>query len=129
MVIDNLDNVSILKGYLPENSSGRHTVITTRNQDTFSIPAEGLEVGTLPPDDAAELLCNRSRMSQSPEIASLIVADLGYLPLAIERAAAYIREASKDMFAFQTTYIQNRRAIHSRIPYGNQGYSSSVSTT
>jgi tetratricopeptide (TPR) repeat protein len=133
-IIDNLDDESLLEGYLPEIRDGGHTLITTRNQDVLSIPAEGFEVGILRPVEAAELLCTRSQISQadSPaykDEAMRIVGDLGYLPLAIEQAAAYIREASKDLLGFRLTYLESRRDLHRRIPHGNWAYSSSVATT
>jgi hypothetical protein len=40
VVLDNLDDVSVVKGYLPERSEKRHTLITTRNPNAKDIPAE-----------------------------------------------------------------------------------------
>jgi len=135
LVIDNLDYVAVVAGYLPDMVSGGHTIITTRNPDATSIPAEGLEVEVLHRDTATELLLTRSkvdRAANSPAAkteAAQIVDLLGYLPLAIEQAAAYIREASKDIFAFLASYHENRRVLHLRMPHGNWGYTSSVATT
>jgi tetratricopeptide (TPR) repeat protein len=135
LFIDNLDNVSVVDGYLPEMVSGGHTIITTRNPDAISIPAEGLELEVLHPDTATELLLTRSKVDDvanseaAKTEAARIVDMLGYLPLAIEQAAAYIREASKDIFAFLASYHENRRVLHRRVPHGNWGYTSSVATT
>ena len=40
-----------------------------------------------------------------------IVEELGFLPLAIEQAAAYIRESLKDIFKFLPVYYVNREIV------------------
>ena len=62
LIIDNLDNIEVIDGYLPEQSPSRHTLITTRNPYCDHIPAEGLKVGDLEVDDATKLLLVRSRI-------------------------------------------------------------------
>lgn len=132
MIYDNLDDITVVKNYLPDMTSEGHTLITTRNPNAISIPAEGLEVDVLDVQGAMELLCIRSEIVALDAVkaeAIKIVTELGFLPLAIEQAAAYIREASKDIFTFFETYRANRTQIHQRIPHGNWDYSSSVATT
>jgi tetratricopeptide (TPR) repeat protein len=135
LVIDNVDDVGVVDGYLPEISPGRHTLITTRNQYVGDIPAEGIEVGNLSLDDAIELLLVRTQargITKTPEVeceAAQIVKELGFLPLAIEQAAAYIREVSKDLFKFLPSYRTNRKWHHKRLVKGNRNYSKSVATT
>ena len=132
MIFDNLDDVSIIKDYLPDVGAGRHTLITTRNPNVISIPAQGLEVGLLDVHSASELLCTRSGVTIDSTVESdavAIVTALGFLPLAIEQAAAYIREASKDISTFLETYQQHRPELHKRMPSGNRDYKSSVATT
>lgn len=132
MIFDNLDDVAILKDYLPDMISGGHTLITTRNPKALSIPAEGLEVRLLDQHSASELLCMRSGVVIDPIAeaeAVKIVTELGFLPLAIEQAAAYIREASNDIFTFLQMYKLHRKELHKRMPSGNWDYESSVATT
>ena len=134
LVLDNLDDVSIIEGLLPKNTRG-HTLITTRNSVALSIPAEGMEVDVLRPAEAVELLCTRSQIGAAAESrivkaeAAKIVEELGYLPLAIDQSAAYIREASKSLMTFLQTYRENSRDIHRRIPHGNWDYSLSVANS
>lgn len=47
LVIDNLDDVSVVDGYLPHRDERKHTIITTRNPNFDEIPAGGLEIGVL----------------------------------------------------------------------------------
>jgi len=136
LVIDNLDQIEVIDGYLPIQSKGRHTLITTRNPYSDHIPAEGLKVGELDLDDAIELLLLRSRVGAAGETsgakteAAEIVKELACLPLAIEQASAYIREASRDLFKFLPSYRNDRKTHHARLSKGNRSYySGSVSTT
>ena len=55
--------------------------------------------------------------------------ELGFLPLAIEQAAAFIREASKNIFAFLDTYRSHQKELLARLPKGNLDYTDSVATT
>jgi tetratricopeptide (TPR) repeat protein len=135
-ILDNLDDVTVVDGYLPETAPERHTIITTRNQHCDDIPAEGLEVGVLSIPEATQLLLKRAKISGSivemPEKekeASEIVKELGSLPLAIDQAAAYIREASNNIFKFLPSYRQNRKFYHGRTSKGNRMYSKSLATT
>ena len=138
LVIDNLEDISVVDGYLPDLSAG-HTLITTRNQHYDQIPAEGLEIGVLDPGDATNLLLIRAKLDSDNDdsdderiirVAAEIANELGFLPLAIEQAAAYIREASKDIFKFLPSYRQNRKTHHARVSKGNRNYySDSLATT
>ena len=136
LVIDNLDDVEVIDGYLPITSQQRHVLITTRNEHYHQIPAEGLKVEELGVDEAIELLLARSQIGpigNTPEgrfEAMKIAHELGCLPLAIEQAAAYIREATKDIFQFLPNYSKNRAAQHSRASRANRiYYKESVATT
>jgi tetratricopeptide (TPR) repeat protein len=135
LVIDNVDDISAVDGYLPDRAVGKHTLITTRNTNYYEIPAEGMEIGVLDPNDAERLLLIRSTYSSKADQekvqaeAAEIVNKLGYLALAIEQAAAYIRETSKDIFRFLPSYQADRKKHHARIPRGNWRYSEGVATT
>ena len=134
VVIDNLDDVSAVDGFLPPAAEGKYTIITTRNPNVLEIPAKGLEVGILDPDDAVELLLVRADLSstldeKTRDEANKIVQELGYLALAIEQASAYIRTTSRNIFKFLPSYRHDRRRHHQRIPRGNWKYSKAVATT
>jgi tetratricopeptide (TPR) repeat protein len=134
LVFDNIDDITVLEGFLPEITSQGHTLITTRNLHVDGIPAEGLEVPVCEVHDAIEILitrsCLRSILKADAEAeARLIVAELGYLALAIEQAAAYIREEAKDIHKFLHRYRTCRKRLHQRTPSGNCSYKKSVATT
>src|ERR1700737_4895147 len=99
LVIDNLDDISVADGYLPQIRKGGHTLITTRNPESWNIPAEGIEIPVLGEDAAIELLCIRSKINDVDRSAerhhvAKIVKELGYLALAIEQASALFRSSA-----------------------------------
>src|SRR6202022_1814406 len=134
LVIDNLDDISVADGYLPYMKKGGHTLITTRNPESWNIPAEGIEIPVYDRDAAIELLCLRSRIdniAQSPEWhqAVEIVKELGYLALAIEQASAFIRTSVDGISQFLPLYRKSRKIILDRQFTGNHRYPKSIAAT
>ena len=136
LVIDNLDDVKIVEGCLPKNDVKRHTLITTRNPNADDIPAQGLEVLEMDPKEASDLLLTRAGLSLDCKMSRLeaenIVKELGFLPLAIDQAACFIRETKRRIEDFLPLYRQNRsnRAkLQKWVPNGNRTYQYSVATT
>src|SRR5208282_4999199 len=62
LVIDNLDDIDVATGFLPQNGPQNHTLITTRNPNSGGIPAEGLEVPLLDATDSIDLLSTLSNI-------------------------------------------------------------------
>ena len=134
LVVDNLDDITVTIGYLPENGPHRHTLITTRNPNSIGIPAEGVEVLLPNSGESVDLLCALSNVvivanPRESKQAGQIVQELGYLPLAIEQAAAYVREVAGDFTTFLEHYHESQRDVYEWIPQGNRPYPYSVATT
>ena len=134
LVFDNLDDITVAQGLLPETVTKKHTLITTRNPNARDIPAEGFEVPVLNPEDSVDLLLAFSHIPRPADVTEQqaaydIVLELGYLPLAIEQAASYVREVTRSLTAFHDQYSRNRRRILERSPTGFRYYSNSVATT
>jgi tetratricopeptide (TPR) repeat protein len=131
LVVDNVDDSAVVDGYLPERSPRQLTLLTTRNPNTDEYTAESFEVDVLEKNDAIDLLSVRSgaEIDENKPEAEEIVREVGCLPLAIEQAAAYIREVSKDIFQFLPSYRNNRKCHHSRTPKGNWKYGESIAST
>lgn len=134
LVVDNVDDSTVIDGYLPERSPRQLTLLTTRNPNTDEFAAQSFEVDVLEKNDAIDLLSIRSgaQVDDNQQIkpeAEEIVREVGCLPLAIEQAAAYIREVSKDIFKFLPSYRNNRKRHHSRTPKGNWKYGESIAST
>lgn len=87
LVFDNALSAEEIQSYLPAGSSG-HVIITSRSPEWRTVAAP-LSVGALSSQEAVDFLHRRS--GQQDEHASReLVKELGWLPLAIEQAAAYI---------------------------------------
>ena len=109
LVMDNMDEIEVAIDYLPAPGKGGHTLITTRNPNHLTIPAEGLQIPVLGKDAAVELLllrCEIECADDSPDRkhAAEIVAELGYLALAIEQTAAFIRSSVDGIDKFLSIY-------------------------
>jgi hypothetical protein len=130
LVLDNVDDVNVVQGLLPEIISGGHTLITSRVGDVALIPAEGLEVTLMEESHAIELLARVSkstiREEQQIEEARQIINELGRLPLAIDQAAAFIR--ASDQSTFLSIFQSNRVQFLAERPAGNHPYPNSLST-
>jgi tetratricopeptide (TPR) repeat protein len=94
LVLDNADDPAMVKPFLPQGNTG-HLLLTSR---AYSFQKIGLvsprEVNVLSPDEAREFLLRRTGKGpseKSPE-ADALAKEVGYLPLALEQAAAYIAE-------------------------------------
>ena len=99
----------------------------------MDIPAEGIEIARMDLSESVSLLLTRSGLDDDPSEAveaeaGRIVNELGHLPLAIEQAAAYIRN-SQNISEYLQTYRQNRKALFRNKPQGNHPYEESVGTT
>lgn len=133
VVFDNLDIIESVNGLLPQNGLHQHTLITTRNPRTRGIPAQGFDIPLLDPESAADLLSTLSGIPLESDIirdrAKTIVHTLGYLPLAIEQAAAFIEDVTGELDSFLDEYRKNQAEVHNWTPGGNRQYPWSVATT
>jgi len=108
LVFDNAADPQEIAAYLPPSASG-HVIITSRRPDWRSVAAP-LPVETMNADDAIEFLYKRS--GQQHEIAAReLVDELGFLPLAIEQAAAYIDEHGQSISQYLDLYRKHQQQI------------------
>ncbi|SDR23658.1 FxSxx-COOH system tetratricopeptide repeat protein [Thermostaphylospora chromogena] len=95
LVLDNLEDPRHIQDLLGQLRSG-HIVITTRRQVAWPAGVTHLSLDILTPQAAIELLLAVSERTPDPDeepVFAAIAKELGYLPLALEQAASYIREA------------------------------------
>jgi len=130
IVFDNLDDITIVKHYLPKRGPDQHTLISTRNPNADGIPARGLEVPLLEVEESIQMLCHLSKMDPVAHRISAkeVVEELQYLPLAIEQAASYVRNVTRDFTIYLADYRPRRSELHGWIPPGNRQYSHSLAT-
>ena len=123
-----------MKNYFPEPGLQKHMIITIRNPNAARIPAEGIEVPLLEPDDTINLLSTLLTIaitlnSLEREYANKIIQKLGNLLLAIEQVGIYIREAAGNFVTFLDDYDKSSRDLHKWVSQGNRQYPHSVVTT
>jgi len=136
LIFDNLDDINVIEGFLPVNNNRRHTLITTRNPNAEYIPAQGLEVNLMSGSEATKFFLIRAGFPLDSESyineAGRIVKELGYLPLAIEQAAAYTRESKRKIEEYLPLYQASRSSrqhLYNWVPHGPRAYQYSVATT
>ncbi|MEM7066502.1 MAG: tetratricopeptide repeat protein [Cyanobacteria bacterium P01_B01_bin.77] len=140
LIFDNADQPELVHPFLPKNAQDGHILITSRAQDfqDFGI-ARPIEMEILEPEDARVFLLRRSNREElisqpSPkkraevQAATQLAAELGYLPLALEQAAAYILTKKARFQDYLASYQKRRlRRLETAKPkLGN--YSDSVAT-
>ncbi len=93
LVIDNAEDEKSASAWIPK-SGGCHTLITSRFTD-WSAAVKSIPVYVLEPEPAREFLLKRTARSvEGDELGACdaLAKKLGYLPLALEIAAAYIAQ-------------------------------------
>jgi hypothetical protein len=108
VVFDNVEP-GTLDGILPEEGNGQ-VIITSRASDWHGVSATHT-VGRLPPDEAAELLAAVSGRAADDD-ARLVAEELGGLALAIEQAAAYMRNTRTGYRDYLTALRGDPRALY-----------------
>jgi tetratricopeptide (TPR) repeat protein len=120
LILDNADDVEMVREFLPSAPSG-HIILTTR---AFSLGpvARRLDVDTLTPEEGVLLLLRRAGLIQpnstleevpsaTIDQARAITAELGSLPLALDQAGAYIQETGCSLLDFIKLYQAQRREL------------------
>ena len=135
LIIDNVADEETAAAWIPR-SGKLHTIITSRFANWRAISV--LQIDVLQPKPAIELLLRRSGTSDLPAVpweeraaCDVLAAKLGYLPLALEQAAAYIR-AQGNAFGFTNylrLYAEEERALLSMPVRGTTEYPESVFVT
>ncbi len=119
LVLDNVEEMTLLQDALPTRGSGR-ILLTTRAQALPGV-ARLAQVQSLPTEEAAHFLLRRAQrlapeapLSAAPpeqqQDARAIAQELGGLPLALDQAGAYIEETGCALADYLTIYRQHRKA-------------------
>jgi tetratricopeptide (TPR) repeat protein len=134
LIFDNADEPELLKLFVPWNVKG-HIFVTSRAQNFQDLGVSNhIEIQVLLPEDALKFLLERtghnSEKNSDENTAALELAEeLGYLPLALEQAAAYIVTQKARFQDYLTSYrkLKLKRLEKEKPRFGN--YPESVATT
>ena len=124
LVFDNAREVGEVRQYLPQDSAG-HVLITSRNPNWRGV-AGTLSVEVMNESEAVEFL--RKRTGQTSDGAGDLAEALGYLPLALEQAGAYIEETDVSFGVYLDLFRSHQRELLSR-PSPATDYPLTVATT
>jgi tetratricopeptide (TPR) repeat protein len=136
LVIDNVEDAETVRPWLPRDATtGCRTLITSRFSD-FPAAAgiRSIPLNVLEPEPSRRFLLARSgRMAEGAELGACdnLALALGYLPLALEQAAAYIAAPGADVgFAdYLRLYEAAAADLLARKALGSTEYPDAVITT
>ena len=114
-IFDSADTPSLLREFLPQQQSG-HVLITSRAKDFKEFGIAGpIELFPFKSAEAAEFLLRRAlkqdgQSSNGPElgIAETVAAELGYMPLALEQAGAFVAETQISLKDYVAKFEKQR---------------------
>ena len=133
LIFDNADAPELLKAYYPRTPRG-HILLTSRAQlfDTLGI-ARPLALEKMDPEEALDFLFKRTERAQSDpkekKAAEELAAELGYLPLALEQAAAYITAKSARFQDYLASYQRQGLVLLNKANPKTGEYPASVANT
>jgi tetratricopeptide (TPR) repeat protein len=132
LIMDNAPDEESIQKWIPTTGHCR-TLITSRFAG-WSVAVQNIQVDVLELGPARELLLRRSGMPDSKEnraAADRLAQELGFLPLALEHAAAFVREASISFDQYLAYYSEtrSRRDLTAQRVLGSTQYPESVATT
>lgn len=114
LVFDNVETPELIINYRPD-SPNVHILITSRSP-TFDVLgiASPVELGEMDPEEAYDFLIRRSGNDKQPLSSEAMLSakqltrELGYLPLALEQAGAYILRRKTLFPDYLTSYLKHR---------------------
>ena len=112
LVLDNATEPAAVRAYLPGGDTG-HVLVTTRNPAGWGRLGAAQYMPVLAPPGAVEFLLRRSGEDDAEGAASL-AEELGYLPLALEQAGAYMEQSGKSAVEYLRLYRTRSRDLLSR---------------
>ncbi|MCH9648189.1 MAG: tetratricopeptide repeat protein, partial [Deltaproteobacteria bacterium] len=130
LVFDNVENSERLRSFFPHLVKG-HILVTTRRSILAGL-APPLSLDVLDPEEALELIEGRldRRLEGEEHSAAEDLADkLGYLPLALEQASAFLATRQSSITDYLASYKERRLKLLEKVPPSEGGYELTVATT
>lgn len=122
LIFDDAPNASVISRYLPRPSGHGHVIITSRDARWQVLQVDGIELTEFKVDETVEFLRKRvPALSVIPADAQederrkakaeLLAGALGNLPLAVEHAAAYLKETGASVEEYLGMYHENAHKL------------------
>lgn len=119
LVLDNVEDPRDVQNLLSQLRTG-HLLVTTRRNVTWPAGVYPLALNVLSQDAAVDLLARISGCTEPSERTLLaeIAMELGWLPLALEQAAAYMRETQIGPADYLDLLARHPTHLYSAVPEG-----------
>jgi len=109
-IFDNAEEQKALEPYFPTLHKG-HVLVTTRNQNCQG--GHLLQVDIMDEETAVEFLHTKTKLKNN-DGAKELAETLGYLPLALEQAGAFIKERKKSYEEYLKLYTERQEELLKR---------------
>ncbi|RPB27891.1 hypothetical protein L211DRAFT_472359, partial [Terfezia boudieri ATCC MYA-4762] len=128
LVFDNLDDLDLvdIDEYIPSCNHGT-VIITSRRRESIQQGRRGFEVQQMHPTEAIQLLLSSCSIPKFEDLvpfeqtaATIIAQQLGYLPLALNQAGAYIHISQYSLSRYLKEYPNNASYLLSKRWKGGQ---------
>jgi NB-ARC domain len=119
VVLDDLHDPADLQGLWPDGPTGRVLVTTRRRDATLTDRGrQVIKVGLYTPNEAVTYLQKKIASADSHRLdeAAELASDLGYLPLALAQAAAFIRNRHDTCAGYRRRLHDRRRRLSDVLP-------------
>ncbi|WP_143671911.1 tetratricopeptide repeat protein [Streptomyces caniscabiei] len=116
LVLDNVDDPADVRTLLDRAPRGRFLITTRRGPTSWRGIARTLDLDVLAPDEAVELFT--TIYEGSTDGVEELCAELGCLPLAVDQAAAYCREAGITPGAYRELLARRPASLYASGPEG-----------
>ena len=134
LILDNADDPALVKPFLPPSPTG-HILLTSRAQnfDQLNI-RRPIALPLLEPDEALAFLGKRTGREgpldpAEQAAARTLAGELGYLPLALEQAAAYMKEHEERFSVYLDAYRVERLKLLDEMGPVTGEYTETIRTT
>ena len=113
LILDNVEDPADIEPLLGQLGGG-HVIVTSRRDADWGRLADPVQLDVLDPAAAAQILILRTGQhgAADEEAAAQIAAELGFLPLALDQAAAYIVQQRISLAAYLDSLRRNPARMH-----------------
>jgi hypothetical protein len=113
LILDNVEDPADIEPLLAQLGGG-HVIVTSRMDADWGRLADPVQLDVLAPEAAAQVLILRTGQlgTADAEAAARIAAELGFLPLALDQAAAYIVQQRVSLAAYLDSLRRNPARMH-----------------
>jgi tetratricopeptide (TPR) repeat protein len=113
-IFDNAESAEVLQPYLPAHQTKRQCVLIT-SRYAFWQKALQIDIEVFTPEETREFLEKATKLPPD-EAQGKLAKELGYLPLALEQAAAYITVLKKGYREYLELFLGRRLEVLKKFP-------------